>query len=198
MHFVALEIPGAWRIEPERLADARGFFARTFCARQFAARGLETALVQCSISYNHRKGTLRGMHYQAAPHAEAKLVRCTRGAVYDVIVDIRPESPTFRRWVGIELSADNRHMVYVPEGCAHGFLTLTDQAEVFYQMSAYYEPGAARGFRWDDPAIGIVWPGPVAVMSARDQALPEFGASVSCAGALGTELPEPHDERGSQ
>jgi dTDP-4-dehydrorhamnose 3,5-epimerase len=175
MIFKELELRGAFVIEPEPLEDERGFFARTFCAAEFAARGLRPTIAQCSVSYNRRRGTLRGLHYQAAPHEEAKLVRCTHGAVYDVIVDIRPDSATFRRWAGIELSAENRRMVYVPEGFAHGFQTLVDETEVLYQISTAYVPQAARGIRWDDPDLAIAWPPAAArVISARDLGLPAF------------------------
>ena len=174
MRFHPLSIPGAWLIEPEPAADERGFFARTFCARQFADRGLEIAIVQCGVSFNLRRGTLRGMHYQAAPHEEAKLVRCTRGAVYDVIADLRPGSPSFKQWVSTELSADNRRVLYIPEGCAHGFQTLIDDAEVSYEISAFYYPESARGVRWDDPAFRFHWPLPVEAMSERDRLFPDF------------------------
>ncbi len=163
-----------FRIHPERMTDERGFFARTWCAEEFKEAGLDARLVQCSISFNARKGTLRGMHYQAVPIAETKLVRCTMGAIYDVVLDLRTESPTFRKWIGMTLSAENREMVYIPEGCAHGFLTLEDHSEVFYQMSEFYYPEAARGVRWDDPAFGIEWPGDVTVISERDRTLSDF------------------------
>ncbi|HEX8243788.1 MAG TPA: dTDP-4-dehydrorhamnose 3,5-epimerase, partial [Longimicrobium sp.] len=158
MIFTATELAGAWIVDPERLEDERGFFARTFDAGEFARRGLRSAFPQCSVSFNARAGTLRGMHFQAEPHAEAKLVRCTAGAVYDVIVDLRPESPTRLRWIGVELSAANRRALYVPEGCAHGFQTLADASEVFYQISVPYAAESARGVRWNDPAFGITWP----------------------------------------
>lgn len=165
---------GAYVVEPERIADERGFFARTWCRNEFETHGLNLNLVQCNISYNAKKGTLRGMHYQAAPRAEAKLVRCTAGAIYDVIVDLRPDSGTFKRWTGMELNSENRHMLYIPEGLAHGFLTLTDDVEVFYQMSEYYSAKHARSVRWNDPAFGIQWPGEVLVISERDRSLPDF------------------------
>lgn len=175
MIFVPTPLAGAWVVEPERVGDERGFFARTWCAETFAAQGLNPALAQCSVSFNERRGTLRGMHYQAAPHAEAKLVRCTRGALWDVVVDLRPDSPTFRQWFGAELTADNRRMLYVPEGFAHGFQTLEDETEVFYQISVPYVPGAGRGVRWDDPAFGIQWPhADERVMSDRDRGYPDF------------------------
>lgn len=174
MIFTETPIKGAYVIEPERQEDERGFFARTWCRRDFAAHGLNPALVQCNISFNRTKGTLRGMHYQVAPHAEAKLVRCTAGAIYDVIVDLRPQSATCTQWFGVELTADNRRMLYIPEGLAHGFLTLGDDTEVFYQMSEYYVAECARGVRWNDPAFGIRWPGEVRMISRRDQSYPDF------------------------
>ena len=175
MIFVALPLPGAFRIELERQEDGRGFFARTFSAEEFAARGLVTVFAQCSVSYNHRRGTLRGLHYQAPPHAEAKLIRCTAGALYDVIVDVRPGSPTFGRWFGVELSATNRTMVYAPEGFAHGFQTLADETEIYYEISAPYVPEAARGICWDDADLAIAWP-PAAerIISDLDLALPSL------------------------
>jgi len=156
--FIETKLKGAFIIEPERLEDERGFFARTWCQREFAAHGLNPRLVQCNISFNKKKGTLRGMHYQVAPYEEAKLVRCTMGAIYDVIIDLRPDSPTFRQWITVELTAKNRRMLYIPEGFAHGFQTLVDSTEVFYQMSEFYHPECARGIRWDDPVFGIEWP----------------------------------------
>jgi len=172
--FSETALKGAFIIEPERIEDERGFFARTFCRREFEARGLNPDLVQCSISFNHQRATLRGMHYQSAPHAEAKLVRCTRGAIYDVIIDLRPQSPTFRRWVAVDISAENHLMVYVPEGFAHGFQTLQDETEVSYYISEFYSPERARGVRWNDPAFAIGWPIADPVISVRDQTHPEF------------------------
>lgn len=177
MRFVELELPGVIAIEPERLEDDRGFFARLFCERDFAARGLATHWVQSSISHNTHRHTLRGMHYQAAPNAEIKLVRCTRGAIHDVLIDLRPDSPAFMRHAAIELNASNRTMVYVPEGVAHGFLTLEPDTEVFYQMSAFYAPESARGVRWNDPAFGIEWPAVPSVIHPRDAAYPDFEAA---------------------
>jgi dTDP-4-dehydrorhamnose 3,5-epimerase len=174
MIFTETRLPNAFVIDPEPYADERGLFARTFCAREFAEHGLDPTTVQCNVSLNRRKGTMRGMHWQAAPHQEAKLVRCTHGAIYDVIVDLRPESPTFGEHVGVELTAANRRMLYVPEGFAHGFLTLEDDTEVFYQMSEFYEPDAARGLRHDDPALGIDWPAEVRVVSERDRSWPDW------------------------
>jgi dTDP-4-dehydrorhamnose 3,5-epimerase len=156
--FTELKMKGAFLIDAEKVADTRGFFARTWCQREFEAHGLNSHLVQCSLSFNQKNGTLRGMHYQAAPHEEAKLVRCTRGAIYDVIVDLRRDSATYKQWVFVELSADSRRMVYVPEGFAHGFQTLVDETEVFYQMSEFYHPESTRGVLWNDPAFGIQWP----------------------------------------
>lgn len=174
MIFHETPLPGARVVEPERLADERGFFARLFDPRDFEARGLNPNVAQTSLSFNPRKGTLRGMHYQRAPFSEAKLVRCTRGAVHDVIVDLRKDSPTYRGHFGIVLDAESRRMLYVPEGFAHGFLTLTEDAEVTYQISAPYSPGHAAGVRWDDPAFGILWPGAVLVINERDRTYPDF------------------------
>jgi dTDP-4-dehydrorhamnose 3,5-epimerase len=170
MIFQETPLPGAFLIEPERFEDERGFFARTWCRREFAERGLAAELAQCNTSFNGKKGTLRGMHFQVAPHAEIKLVRCTRGAIYDVIIDLRPDSPGYRRWIGVELTAENLRQLYIPEGYAHGFQTLSDSSEVFYQMSEFYHPESARGVRWDDPVFGITWPLPVSVISPRDRA----------------------------
>lgn len=174
MIFSETALTGAWVVEPERLEDERGFFARSWCEREFGQRGLATRLVQCNVSFNKRRGTLRGMHYQAAPHQEAKLIRCTRGAIHDVIIDLRSDSPTFRRHVAVVLDADSRHMLYVPEGMAHGFQTLEDDTEVFYQMSEFYAPDHARGVRWDDRAFGIRWPEAERTISARDRSYPDF------------------------
>jgi dTDP-4-dehydrorhamnose 3,5-epimerase len=174
MNFVATDVDGVWLIEPERHEDERGFFARTWDAATFEEYGLSAALAQCSLSYNRRRGTLRGLHYQEAPHAEAKLVRCTAGAIFDVAVDLRRGSSTLTRWVGVELTSENRSALYVPEGCAHGFLTLTDDAEVAYQISTPYAPNAGRGVRFDDPAFGIEWPAEVVVLNERDCGYPDF------------------------
>jgi dTDP-4-dehydrorhamnose 3,5-epimerase len=172
MIFTESPLAGAYLIELERLTDERGFFARSYCAEEFAARNLGPELRQCSVSYNARAGTLRGLHYQGAPHEEHKLVRCTAGAVFDVIVDIRESSPTYRRWFGAELSAANRVSLFVPPGYAHGFLSLTDHAEVYYMISTAHAPEFSRGVRWNDPALAIEWPLPPAVISARDAAYP--------------------------
>jgi len=172
--FTETALAGAFVIEPERREDARGFFARVWCAREFAAHGLETRVSQCSISLNARRGTLRGMHYQVPPHEEVKLVRCTRGALYDVIIDLRPGSPTFTRHVAVELTADNRRMLYIPHGFAHGFQTLEDDTEILYQMSEFYAPGAARGVRWNDATFGIAWPIASPTMLERDRSYADF------------------------
>jgi len=176
MVFTTTDVAPAVIIELEPHADERGFFARSWCQREFAAHGLNTRLAQCSISQNRIKGTLRGMHFQSAPHAEAKLVRCTAGAICDVIIDLRPGSLTFKRHMAITLSADNRRALYVPEGFAHGFLTLADNSEVLYQMSEFYEPAASHGVRWNDPAFGIGWPSTAnRIVNDRDAAYPDFG-----------------------
>jgi dTDP-4-dehydrorhamnose 3,5-epimerase len=172
--FTPTSLAGAFVIDPERLEDDRGFFARSFCAEEFVREGLDPVCSQCNISYNRRRGTLRGLHFQASPHSEAKLVRCTRGALYDVAVDLRPGSRSLGRHVGVELNDQNRRLLYVPKHFAHGFLTLTDDTEVFYHMSAAYVPGAGRGFRYDDPAFEIDWPIPVTIISDRDQHYPAF------------------------
>lgn len=172
MKFTPIAIAGVWVVDPEPHADERGSFARLWDPDEFAARGLNPNLAQVSVSYNRVAGTVRGMHWQADPHAEAKLVRVTAGAVWDVALDLRPASPTFRKWVAEELSAANRTMLYIPEGCAHGFQTLTDGAEVTYHISAKYEPAAGRGVRWDDPAFDIAWPRPAAVVGERDRQWP--------------------------
>ena len=172
MKLEKLDIPGVYRIAIEPAADERGFFARTFCAETFAKWGLATDFVQRSMSYNKKRGTLRGLHYQAEPHAETKLVRCSRGAAFDVIVDLRPKSAYFGAWETIELSAENRHMIYIPAGCAHGFQTLVDDTELLYEITPAYVPEAARGVRWNDPALAIPWPMANPVVSAKDSGLP--------------------------
>ena len=174
MKFLETKLAGVFEVRIEPHSDERGFFARTWCQDEFEARGLNSRLVQCSISVNTRKGTLRGIHYQLEPYAEAKLVRCTRGSIYDVVLDLRVNSPTFKDWIALVLTADSRNMVYVPEGCGHGFLTLEDGSEVFYQMSAFYNTESARGVRWDDPAFQIAWPAKVEVISERDRTYPNF------------------------
>ena len=169
MRFIATKLGGAWIIEPDFHEDSRGLFARTFCAREFREQGLVDTFVQCNTSWNARKGTIRGLHYQAPPSSEAKLVRCTAGALLDVIVDLRPDSPTYLQHVGVELTARNRSALYIPEMFAHGFQTLEDSTEVFYQMSESYAPKSARGLRYDDPKLGIRWPLPVASISDQDK-----------------------------
>jgi len=169
MRFLETSFDGAWLTEPEPIRDERGYFARTFCVREFEERGLESRFVQHSRSFSARKGTLRGMHYQTPPHTEVKLVSCIAGAIYDVIVDLRPGSPTHLKWQAFELSAENKRQLYVPAGFAHGFQTLTDDAELNYLISAFYEPKASTGISHDDPTIGIRWPLPVAVISDRDK-----------------------------
>ncbi len=175
MIFRETPLAGAWVLESERFEDERGFFARTYCRREFEAHGLDPSIAQCSISFNHRRGALRGLHFQAAPHEEIKLVRVTRGAIWDVIVDLRPGSPTFRQHFSIVLSAEARNELYIPTGMAHGFQTLEEETEVFYQISEFYAPESARGYRWDDPAFAIPWPEPVTVMSEKDRDLPLIG-----------------------
>ncbi len=174
MRFIETRLAGAFTVDLEPRVDARGFFARTFCAREFADHGLKPVTAQSNLSFNHREGTLRGMHYQLPPAAEAKLVRCTRGAIHDVIVDLRPESPTYLAHIGVELSEENRHALYVPELFGHGYQALTDGAEVIYQVSEFYTPGEERGLRYDDPALGIEWPLPVSVISEKDGSWPAF------------------------
>ena len=174
MIFRETRLPGVFEIGLEAKADNRGFFARTWCQREFEAHGLKARLVQCSLSFNARKGTLRGMHYQAAFCAETKLVRCTKGSIYDVVLDLRPQSTTFKKWIAVILTAENRNAVYVPEGFAHGFLTLEDETEVLYQMSEFYNAESARGVRWDDPAFQIAWPQKVQVISQRDRTYADF------------------------
>lgn len=174
MIFTPTPIPGAWIVDIEPREDARGFFARSWCREEFARHGLDARLVQCSISFNRHRHTLRGMHFQAAPHEEPKLVRCTRGRMWDVALDLRRDSPTFRRWHGVELTAENRRALFVPAGCAHGFLTLEDDVEVLYQMGEFYHPESARGVRWNDPAFGIAWPTNAPLLSDRDASYPDF------------------------
>ncbi len=174
MIFKETHLLGAFIIEPEILTDERGAFARIFCQKEFESHGLNPNILQSSISLNNKKFTLRGMHFQKSPHAEAKLVRCSRGLIYDVIVDLRPDSPTYMEWTSIELSLENKRMVYVPEGFAHGFQTLEDDTEVIYQMSQFYSPDHSGGIRWDDPSFSIEWPGEPTVISPKDQNFPDF------------------------
>jgi dTDP-4-dehydrorhamnose 3,5-epimerase len=172
--FTETKLPGAFVIDLELREDDRGVFARTFCAQEFEAHGLKPTVAQCNLSFNHKAGTLRGMHYQTAPACETKLVRCTKGAIYDVIIDIRPDSPTYMQHIGVELTAENRWILYVPEMFAHGYQSLTDGAEVFYQVGEFYTPGYEGGIRYDDPAFKIEWPVPVTVISEKDAAWPLF------------------------
>jgi dTDP-4-dehydrorhamnose 3,5-epimerase len=174
MVFTETKLKGAFLLEPEFLRDERGFFARTYCRHEFEACGLTTVFVQDNISFNHKRGTLRGMHYQVEPHAEAKLVRCTMGAIYDVILDLRPDSATFKQWLAVELTAENRRMLFIPEGLAHGFQTLADNTEVYYQMSEFYHPESARGVRWDDPNFAIRWPIAHKIISFTDNAYKRY------------------------
>ncbi|MCX6006126.1 MAG: dTDP-4-dehydrorhamnose 3,5-epimerase [Chloroflexi bacterium] len=174
MIFKEIELKGAYIIELEPLKDERGYFARTYCQNEFRQNGLELTIMQCDVSYNRKKGTLRGLHYQSAPHEEVKLVSCTRGSMYDVIVDIREQSPTYCRWLAVELTEQNRKMLYIPKGFAHGFQTLADDTAVYYQMSEYYHPGLARGIRWNDSALGINWPVKISIMAAKDRQFPDF------------------------
>lgn len=179
MIFLSTPISGAHVIQPELVTDERGGFARTFCAEEFAAGGLDARVAQCNTSVNELAGTLRGIHYQAEPHAEAKLVRCTRGAIYDVAVDLRSDSISYLSWFAVELSEENRQAFFIPTGCAHGFQTLTDASEVLYHMSTPYVSSAGRGVRWDDPTFGIEWPDPPAIrrtISERDAGYPDFAS----------------------
>lgn len=178
MKFIPTSLEGAWIIEPTPAVDERGWFARTRCEWEFAEMGLEPRFVQVSLSFNRKRGVLRGMHFQASPHEEVKLVRCIRGAIHDVIIDLRPDSPTFMRHFSAEFSAQNRLALYVPKGFAHGFQALRDASEVLYEISAVYSPGHARGLRWDDPAFGISWPVPDPILLERDRSYPDFQPSL--------------------
>jgi dTDP-4-dehydrorhamnose 3,5-epimerase len=174
MKFSPTTIAGAWIVDLERRGDERGYFARAWCQREAAAHGLDTNLAQINISANARRGTLRGLHFQAIPRAEAKVVSCTRGAILDVMLDLRPDSPSYLQWQGVELSGDNRRMLYIPPGCAHGFQSLTDNAELLYFMSEFYSPEHGRGVRYDDPAFAIDWPLPVSEISPADRTWPDY------------------------
>jgi dTDP-4-dehydrorhamnose 3,5-epimerase len=174
MRFQPLSVEGAFVVELEPINDERGFFARSWAASDFRSRSLDPELVQISVSFNVRAGTIRGMHYQLAPHDETKLVRCTSGAIFDVVLDLRPGSSTFKRFASVDLTSDNRKAIYIPRGCAHGFQTLEDHSEVLYQISAEYAPEAARGVRWNDLAFGIAWPLTPTCIADRDQAFPDF------------------------
>ena len=174
MKFTASRVPGAWIIDITAIHDSRGFFAMTWLPDEFRKHGIEPALAQCNLAYNHKRGTLRGMHFQAAPHAQAKIIRCTRGALLDVIVDLRPESPAYRQWEAVELTAENHRMLYMPEGIAHGYLTLTDDVEAYYHASSPWQPSAESGVRWNDPAFAIAWPFAPVVISDKDAAWPDY------------------------
>jgi len=176
MEFTETRLPGAYLVRLKKIADHRGFFARGWCRDEALAHGLNPNMVQLNIGFSPRKGTLRGLHFQLQPHEEAKFVRCTRGAIFDVIVDLRPDSATFRQWLGAELSADGGTLLYAPEGFAHGYQTLTDDAEMYYQTSAPFAPAAAKGVRYNDPAFGIEWPLPVSVISKADEEWPDHRA----------------------
>lgn len=175
MRFTEVHLKGAYIVELEKLSDERGFFARSWCQNEFERHGLKPIVVQANVSFNKKKGTLRGMHYQISPYEETKLVRCTRGAIYDVIIDLRPDSHTYKQWAGVELTADNYKMLYVPENFAHGFQTLQDNTEVTYQVSQFYAPGSEKGIRWEDRAFGIEWPLEVQVISDKDKSWPDYG-----------------------
>ena len=175
MIFTPLSLLGAYIVDIKPLTDDRGFFARSFCMNQFSDHKLRTNIAQCNISFNAKRGTLRGMHFQTPPKAEAKLVRCTRGRIHDVIIDLRPESPTYCRWEAVEMSGSDHRALYIPERFAHGFQTLEDETEVFYQMFEFYSPDHAAGVRWDDPAFGIRWPLPEPIISDRDRSYPLYG-----------------------
>lgn len=178
MKFIKTKLEGAYIITPEKRSDDRGFFARIWCEDEFKARGLNTNLVQANASRSFHKGTLRGMHYQLPPFAETKLVRCTKGAIYDVIIDLRPSSKTYKEWIGVELTEENHTMLYAPEGFAHGFLTLTDNAEVTYLVTAFYNSEHERGLRYNDPAFGINWLAPITNISDKDAAHPDYKESI--------------------
>ena len=174
MIFIETTLRQAFIIDQEKIEDERGYFARSWCQREFEEKGMASKFVQCSFSYSKKKGTLRGMHYQAPPFEECKLVRCTAGAIYDVIIDLRPWSPTFTQHVGVNLTAQNHRMLYVPQGFAHGFQTLEDHSEVYYQISEFYAPDSSKGVRWNDPVFGIQWPVEEIIISKRDQGYPDF------------------------
>jgi dTDP-4-dehydrorhamnose 3,5-epimerase len=174
MLFTPTQLDGVVIIDMELIEDERGWFARSFCQHEFEEHNLNPCIAQCNVSFNAKAGTLRGMHYQESPHGEAKLIRCTRGSIYDVLLDVRADSPTFKQWVSVELSQDNHRMVYAAEGLAHGFQTLEDNTEVFYEMSEFYHPESGRGIRWDDPAFRITWPLPNPILSERDRSYPDW------------------------
>jgi dTDP-4-dehydrorhamnose 3,5-epimerase len=172
--FTETKLKGAFILDVKRLEDERGFFGRSWCKKEMEEHGLNSNVVQANVSFNHKKGTLRGMHFQFSPYQETKLVRCTKGALFDVIIDLRKDSPTYKQWIGVELTEDNFRMLYVPEDFAHGFITLQDNTAVTYQVTQFYTPGAEGGIRWDDPAVGIEWPVPVEVISSKDKNHPDY------------------------
>ena len=174
MIFSETKIEGTFIIEPELLIDERGFFARSFCKEEFDKHGLDSSIVQCNISCNRKKGTLRGMHYQIPPHEEAKIVSCTEGAIYDVVLDLRKDSGTYLRWIAVELTDENLKMLYIPKGCAHGFQTLKNQTRVFYQMTNFFHTESSRGVRWNDPVFGIQWPAGRKIISKKDTQFSEY------------------------
>jgi dTDP-4-dehydrorhamnose 3,5-epimerase len=174
MIFIETKLKGAYIVDLEKRGDQRGFFARAWCQQEFETHSLVARVAQTNVSFSNFKGTLRGMHYQATPYAETKLVRCPRGAIYDVIIDLRPDSPTYKQWLGVELTDENYRMLYVPEQFAHGFITLVDKVEVTYHVSQFYTPGAERGVRWNDPAFSITWPTEVQVISDKDTHWPDY------------------------
>jgi len=176
MKFVELELPGAYVIEPDRFEDERGFFARLWCETEFCEQGLSAKIVQSNVGSNPKAGTLRGLHFQFAPHAEVKVLRCPRGAIFDVVVDLRPDSPTFKKWCGVELTEENGKTIYVPEGFATGYLTLVDNTEIYYHTSEFFHPESASGVRYDDPALGIEWPEKIQLISKADQGWPDISA----------------------
>jgi dTDP-4-dehydrorhamnose 3,5-epimerase len=187
MIFTETPIVGAFLITPERHQDSRGFFVRTYSREEFRRRGLNHDWEECSLSFNSRRGTLRGMHFQAQPHSEAKLIRCTRGAITDIILDLRPNSSSFKAWTSVKLDSENREQLYIPQGLAHGFQTLVQETEVSYQISTSYRPELARGVRWNDPAFDIEWPLRISEMSDRDRAFPDFSLDLCSEAALATE-----------
>jgi dTDP-4-dehydrorhamnose 3,5-epimerase len=174
MTFSETPLNGSYIIDIVKIEDERGFFGRSFCRREMEERGLNGGIMQANTSFTHKRGTLRGLHYQDAPYQESKLIRCVRGAIYDVIIDLRPGSPTFRQWTSVELSQENYRMFYIPEGFAHGYMALTDNVEVYYNVSAFYTPGAEKGIRWDDPGFMIRWPFEPVVISEKDRHHPDF------------------------
>ena len=174
MQFIETKLPGAYIINLDTLEDERGFFARAFCQKEFEENGLKSNIAQCNLSFNHKKGTLRGMHYQVKPYEEVKMVRCTQGKILDVIIDLRKDSATYKKWIGVELTAENNRMLYVPEGFAHGYQTLEDNSVVYYQVTEFYQPGSERGIRWNDPAFNIDWPLEISVISDKDNAHPDY------------------------